>query len=133
MASVLNRTASNITLGFRQVLSKSQLLSRSVAPITKLQSAGIAHKDNLDPEVVAKVTSPWPYEKKRFNLLHDYFGVDGYYNTTGRFTENSRVITVEGEQLALIYIEMLVKFAYFGFLFSIATFRQCWFGKEFVC
>ena len=87
---------SNFVLGLRQALIHPKILARRVAPLTKLQVAGIAHKDNLDPEVVADVKPAWPYEKKRFTLLHENLNVEGWYNTTGRFTENSRIITVEG-------------------------------------
>ena len=56
-------------------------------------TAGICHKANLDPEVLASNPPPWPYEKKKFTVFHDILGLD---STTDRFNENTVIITVDG-------------------------------------
>lgn len=98
MASVLGRNGILMALGVRtsMVGQPSSLISRVLRPATQCQTAGIAHKDHLDPEVLANKPPAWPYERKRYGYWHDFFNVDGWFGTTGRFDENSKIITVEG-------------------------------------
>jgi len=61
-----------------------------------IQSKNICHKDDLDPENVAMRIPPFPYKEKRLSFLQHYFKVEGFNPTTGKFTENTKVVSVEG-------------------------------------
>jgi hypothetical protein len=102
MASVISRKGLTSALGLRQTFGQPSLLTRALRPATQCQTAGIAHKDHLNPEVIANKTAPWPYERKRYGFLSEYINWDGWFNTTGRFDENSKIITVEGTYLTSV-------------------------------
>ena len=76
------------------------LTSRKANQLQKLfliQSNNICHKDELDPTSVALRTPPFPYREKQMNWFHKTWRLEGFNPTIGRFTENTKVVVVEGE------------------------------------
>lgn len=61
-----------------------------------IQSNNICHKDELDPDQVALRLPPFPYKEKRLTYLHKVGRIEGFNATIGRFTENTKVVVVEG-------------------------------------
>jgi len=61
-----------------------------------IQSNNICHKNDLDPEVTKLRYPPFPYKEKNLNIFHKYFRLEGFMPTIGKFTENTKVVVVEG-------------------------------------
>lgn len=61
-----------------------------------IQSKSICHKDDLDPDQVALRLPPFPYKEKRYTYFHQFLKLEGFNPTMGKFTENTKVVSVEG-------------------------------------
>lgn len=61
-----------------------------------IQSNNICHKNDLDPDSVKMRYPPFPYKEKPLTFFHRYFKLEGFNPTLGKFTENTKVVVVEG-------------------------------------
>lgn len=71
-------------------------LQNQLKKLFLIQTKNICHKDDLDPDQVALRLPPFPYKKKRINWFHHYGKLEGFHPTFGKFTENTKMLSIEG-------------------------------------
>lgn len=62
-----------------------------------IQCNNICHKNDLDPDTVKTRYPPFPYKTKPLTYMHKYWKLEGFQPTLGKFTENTKVVVVEGD------------------------------------
>ncbi|XP_053205778.1 NADH dehydrogenase [ubiquinone] 1 alpha subcomplex subunit 10, mitochondrial-like [Panonychus citri] len=74
--------------------NENKLLTRlQVNGINRVSTAGICHKDNMDPVVKSLKPKPFPYKEKRYRS-YMYLLPGG--STVARFDENTVIVSIEG-------------------------------------
>lgn len=92
---MINLVSRNLT---QPVLLTGKKAKNQLQKLFLIQSNSICHKNELDPTQVSLRLPPFPYRDKRFTWFHRTCKLEGFNCTIGRFTENTKVVTVEGEQ-----------------------------------
>ena len=91
---MINLVSRNLS---QPVILTSKKAKNGLQKLFLIQSNNICHKDELDPKQVALRIPPFPYREKRLTWFHKVCRLEGFNTTIGRFTENTKVVVVEGE------------------------------------
>ena len=80
----------------RRIVSHPRLVSgkNGLKQLKAGSSAGICHKNHMDPEIRNNKPAPWPYETKAFTQIDQ--ALLRRDRTVERFDENTKIIVVEG-------------------------------------
>ena len=91
----------------KSILTSSKDAKSKLQRLFIIQSNNICHKDDLDPELVALRYPPFPYKEKRLTFFHKFWRLEGILPTIGKFTENTKVVVVEGKFIITFYFALL--------------------------
>lgn len=96
---MINLVSRNLNQSFILTSKKAR---NQLQKLFLIQSNNICHKDELDPEQTALRLPPFPYKEKRLTYLHKVGRIEGFNATIGRFTENTKVVVVEGKRAVVL-------------------------------